>query len=205
MADVNYRPDRNPFSLAKPPTWWLRGLWAFDPDLVIVPSRRKMLFVVGRRRRLSRGLDASADRQHVVDDPGHTLDGALCDTYGLVYVTSILCTGGWTEANLQAMIASLDRRDTWKYGGPLDEAAQRAALFEGGTRLAKQIDAQDDADRDRINRQEHDACWHATGDAWRSRQARRGERVLNAGPATRKPRRLIATPTPMPRRPLTGV
>jgi hypothetical protein len=204
MPDTNYITDRNPFSLAKPPSWWLRGLHAFDHDLVILPSRRKMLFVVARRRRLSRSLGAAVDRKLALADPDHTFDSALCDTYGLIYVTSLLCTGGWTEANLQIMLDALDRRDTWKHGGPLDDDAQRKALFEGGSRLAKQLDQQDEDARQHINRAVRDDLYQATGDAWRSRQARRGELVLNAGrPA--QPSGLIATPKPMPVRRLTGV
>lgn len=199
--DPNYLADRNPFSLAKPPSWWLRGLAAYDPDLVLVPSRRAMVFVVARRRRLSRSLGAAIDTKLAIADPENTRDGALCDRYGLVAVTTLVNTGDWTEQKLQIVIASLDRRDTWKHGGRLDEAGQKKALFEGGSALAKQIDADDEAARQRLNRQEREATWHATGDAWRSRQARLGQRVLNAG----RPSTLIATPKPMPVRRLIGV
>lgn len=197
MLDPNYLADRNPFSLAKPPSWWLRGLYAYDPDLVLVPSRRQMLFLVARRRRLSRSIGAALDRKLAIADPENTLNSAVCDRYNLVFVTTLVCSGDWTEANLQIMIAALDRRDTWKHGGRLDEAGQKKAAFEGGSQLAKQVDAQDEAARQRINQQEREACWHAAGDAWRSRQARTGARVLNAG--------LIATPKPMPVRRLIGV
>jgi hypothetical protein len=195
--DPNYLADRNPFQLAKPPTWWLRGMYSFDPDLVLVPSRCKPVFVLARRRRLSRALGAILDRKLRIDDPQHTSNTALCDAYHLVAVTTIFVQGAWTTGNLQAMLDELRRRDTWTHGRPLDEAGQRAAVFEGGSQLAKDVDAHDERNRARINQQEREACYHATGDAWRSRQARTGSRVLNAGSPT--PRRgVIATPAPMP-------
>jgi hypothetical protein len=200
MTDPNYLADRNPFSLARPPSWWLRGLYAFDPALVLLPARHKPLFLLARRRTLSRGISTVLDRKLRIDDPGNVTPARTCDAYGLVLVTTIICLGGaWTSASLQVCCDELRRRDTWTHGeGPLDEAAQRKALFEGGSALAKQIDAQDDAARARLNRQEHEANWHATGDAWRSRQARVGSRVLNAGrPSQLQPRGLIATPKPL--------
>jgi hypothetical protein len=92
---------------------------------------------------------------------------------------------------------ALRRRDTWTHGGgPLDEAAQRAAIFEGGSALAKQIDADDEAATARTDAAVRADLYHATGDAWRSRQVRRGERILNAGRVDRR----IAIPAPMPSR-----
>jgi len=202
--DPNYFADRNPFQLAKPPAWWLRGVYRFDPDLVLIPSRRQPLFVVARRRRLSRAIGAIVDRKLGLADPGNTLHSVMCDAYECVYVTTVMCTGAWTTGNLHVFLDELRRRDTWQDGGPLDEQAQRKALFEGGSALAKRIDAQDEADRARLNRQVRDDLYHATGDAWRSRQARVGERVLNAGRPTTRIRR-IATPKPLPVRPLIGV
>lgn len=206
--DPNYFPDRNPFSLAKPPSWWLRGLAVFDPDLVLVPARNKPVHLLARRRRLSRPLGAALERKIRMDDPSRSSASALCDAYNLVLVTTIVCTGAWTEANLQVTIEQLDRRDTWKHGGgPLTEDQQRAAAFEGGSKLAKQIDKDEIADKRRLNKHVRDDLYHATGDAWRSRQARLGERSkLTARPEARIQRAgLIATPRPMPTRPLIGV
>ncbi len=198
--EPNYLADRNPFSLAKPPSWWLRGLAAFDPDLVLLPSRRSMVFVVARRRRLSRSIGAAVDRKLAIHDPENTLDSVLCDRYGLVYVTSLLCTAGWTSGNLAIFLGELTKRDTWAHGGPLDEAAQKKALFEGGTALADTLAAQDRAVRAQIDRQVHDDVYHTTGDGWRSKQAREGARILNAGRPS-----LLATPKPMPGSRLIGV
>lgn len=207
MTDTNWIADRNPFSLAKPPSWWLRGLAVFDRDLVLLPSRRAMLFVLARRRRLSRSMGAAVDRKLAIADPSNTLDSALCDTHSLVYVTSIVCTGEWTQQNLALTLDTLKRRDTWTHpdGGRMTESEIRAAAFEGGSKLAKQLDRQDLDDRATIDREVRADLYHASGDAWRSRQARRGERVLNAGrPSTLTPR-VLATPRPMPTGRLIGV
>lgn len=171
-------------------------MYRFDPDLVLIPSRCKPLFVLGRRRRLSKPLGAVLDRKLRVDDPERTGHAAMCEVYDLVVVTTIFVAGGWTSSNLQAMLDELTRRDTWTRDGPLDEHGQRKAAFDGGSKLAKEIDAHDVAARDALNRRERDATWHVTGDAWRSRQARTGSRVLNAGSPS--PRGRIATPSPMP-------
>jgi hypothetical protein len=206
MTAPNYIADRNPFSLAAPPSWWLRGLAAFDPQLVIIPSRQKAVFILARRRTLSRALAALVDRKLGVDDPANVLPSRMCDAYNCVVVTTIICIGGWTSSNLQACLDELRRRDAWALDGPLDEAAQRKAAFEGGSHLTRAVDAHDDAARARLNRQVRDDCYHATGDAWRSRQARVGARVLNAGrPSTLQPSGRIATPKPMPTRRVTGV
>lgn len=193
----NYLADRNPFALAKPPAWWLQGMSRFDPDLVLIPSRSKPLYVLARRRTLSRILDGVIGRKVRLDDPQHTSHTAMCDAYNVVMVTTLFVSGAWTSSNLQVFLDELTRRDTWKAGGPLDAAGQRQADFEGGSTLAKDIDAHDDAARAALNRREREKTWHATGDAWRSRQARTGSRVLNAGSPSPQ-RGLIATPSPMP-------
>src|SRR5580765_4141672 len=124
--EPNYLPDRNPFQLAKPPVWWLRGMARFDADLVLVPSRCKPLFVLARRRRLSRALGAVLERKLPLDDPQQTGHAVMCDGYGLVVVTTVFVHGAWTSSNLQAMLDELTRRDAWAHGGRLDAAGQRA-------------------------------------------------------------------------------
>jgi hypothetical protein len=154
--------------------------------------------VLARRRRLSKALSLSLamDRKIGLDDPANASVSRLCDDYGLVYVSTILMTGEWTSANLTVLLDELRRRDSWTATGgkPLDEASLKAALFEGGSALAAQVDADEAAARALVDQQVRADLHHASGDAWRSKQARRGERVLNAG----RPDRRIATPAPMP-------
>jgi len=101
-------------------------------------------------------------------------------------VTWIGSTEGWTEGFLQYVVGELIARDTWAVeGGPLTAQRLRAAMFEGGSKYGRLLDERDAADRRKIDREVRDDVYHATGDAWRSLQARTGERVLNAGPASR--------------------
>jgi len=172
-----YIPDLNPFQLVPPPLWWQQGLYAWDMDLRILPGRKKPVWWLARVQRLSRGLTGAA----IVDDQNDT---AMFVHHGLIPVTWIASTDGWSEGFLQYIVGELMARDTWAVDGPMTEERLKAAMFEGGSRYGQQLDERDDDERAKINRDVRDDVYHATGDAWRSLQARTGERVLNAGPAT---------------------
>lgn len=168
-----YIPDLNPFHLAPPPLWWQQALWAFDPDLRILPGRKKPVFYLARVRTYSRGLSIPLD-----DDQGDT---AMFVRYDLVSVTWIASTDGWTQGFLVYILGELSDRDTWAVeGGPLTDDLMRKALCEGGSKFSKRLDQRDEDAEQTINREVRDDVYHATGDAWRSLQARTGERILNA-------------------------
>lgn len=170
-----YLPDLNPFNLAAPPLWWQQGLWAFDPDLRILPGRKRPVFWLARVQKYSRGLTGAA----VTDDQGDT---AMFVKYELIPVTWIQSLDGWSEGFLQYIVGELMERDTWAIEGqPLTEDLIRKALFEGGSKYGKALDQRDEDERTKINAEVRDDVYHATGDAWRSLQARTGERILNAG------------------------
>jgi hypothetical protein len=170
-----YIPDLNPFNLEPPPLWWQQGLFAFDPDLRILPGRRRPVFHLARTRKYSRGLTGAA----IVDDQGDT---AMFVRYDLVPVTWIASTEGWSEGFLTYIVGELIERDTWRIEGqPLTEDLIRQAMFEGGSKYGAALDQRDADEEARINADVRDMVYHATGDAWRSLQARTGERILNAG------------------------
>lgn len=170
-----YIADLNPFNLVAPPLWWQQGLAAFDPDLRILPSREKPRHWLARVRKYSRGLTGKA-----ILDPQN--DTAMLVQHGLVNVTWIKSEDGWSQGFLQYIVGELAARDTWAVeGGPLTDDLVRKALFEGGSKYGKLMDEHDADAKKQIDAQVHDAVYHATGDAWRSLQARTGERVLNAG------------------------
>lgn len=177
MSDLGaiYLSDLNPFNLVAPPLWWQQGLWAFDRDLRILPSRCRPVHWLARVQRFSRGLTGAA----VTDDQNDT---AMLVQHELINVTWIASTDGWSEGFLQYVVGELIKRDTWAIEGwPLTEDGIRKAMFEGGSKYGKLLDEQDAAERRAIDRDVRDDVYHATGDAWRSLQARTGERVLNAG------------------------
>jgi hypothetical protein len=170
-----YVRDLNPFNLAPPPLWWQQGLWSFDADLRILPGRKKPVWWLARVKKYSKGLTGEA----IVDDQNDT---AMFVRHDLVPVTWIASTEGWSEGFLQYIVAELMARDTWAVeGGPLTEDGTRRAMFEGGSKYGRLLDERDDAERAAINHDVRDDVYQATGDAWRSLQARTGERVLNAG------------------------
>lgn len=170
-----YLSDLNPFNLPAPPLWWQQGLWAFDSDLRILPSRKRPVHHLARVQKYSRGLTGKA----ITDDQNDT---AMFVKYNVIPVTWIASTDGWSEGFLQYVVGELMARDTWAIEGkPLTEDLIRRALFEGGSKYGQALDDRDAAEREQINREVRDDLYHATGDAWRSLQARTGERVLNAG------------------------
>jgi len=178
-----YIADLNPFQLLAPPGWWQQGLWAFDSDLRILPSRQRPHHHLARVRKYSKGLTEEA----FIDKKTNTLiqpenDTAMFVKHGLIPVTWIASTEGWTEGFLQYVVGELAERDTWAVEGqPLTEDLIKQAMFEGGSKYGRLMDERDEAARQKLDAEVHDDVYHATGDAWRSLQARTGERVLNAG------------------------
>lgn len=151
---VNYL-DLNS-KMAVPPTYWLRRLYDFDDKLVVFPSfARPFAYVLARRRQLTRGLtDRALDATLTHPDTKAALQ------HDLVPVSLIFRTG--TNWSIDNIIASLKSRDIWTHGG--------------GEKYADMLDATDDAETKR----KHDAVradmYNRSGDAWRSYQARTGQR-----------------------------
>jgi len=177
---IGYVPDTNRFNLLAPPAWWVSGMTAFDPDLVLIPSRLRPVHLLCRRAgRFSKGAAPLAI--------GHTLDAdsKLYVEYGVLPVSWIACTN-WSMSALTALLDNLRSRDTWHVGGPLDEAEQQRALAtgDGETKVSKALDDRDQAAEDKIARDNREMVWHASGEAWRYRQHLVGERIASAGRAT---------------------
>jgi hypothetical protein len=147
--------------MAVPPSWWLQRLYDFDRDLVVVPSRqRPFAYVLARRARRSGAIHpANVSERHN--------DTAMCASYGLVPVSLILRHGiTWTIDNL---LADLRARDTWRQ-----------------PQMADQVDALDATNEKKLKASIRDDMWNRSGDAWRSYQARTGQRVsLPASPVAR--------------------
>lgn len=174
-----YIADLNRFNIPAPPLWWQQGLWSFDEDLRILPSRTRAVVWLARVQKYSRGLTGAA----ITDDQNDT---AMFVKYELIPVTWVGYVNGvidWTEQFLQHIVGSLMERDTWAIeGGPLTEDLIKKILFEGeGSKFGRALDQRDDDERAAIDKDVHDDVYQATGDAWRSLQARTGERILNAG------------------------
>src|SRR5437773_9843307 len=105
---VNFYPDVNKFSLAGPPPWWLKQLWAFDPSLVVVPSQQGFYYRLAQRRKIS--LPISFVNDLLFKDS----DTRMLAGYGLIPVTTILATANWGNPFL---FEELRRRSVTRMGG----------------------------------------------------------------------------------------
>lgn len=151
---VNYL-DLNS-KMAVPPIYWLQRLFDFDHMLVVFPSfARPYAYVLARRRQLTRGLTDKA-----LDETLTHPDTKAALAHDLVPVSLIFRTGtGWSIDNI---IASLKARDIWAHGG--------------ADKFADQMDAADTEAKRRQHAAIRDDMWNRSGDAWRSYQARTGQR-----------------------------
>jgi len=174
---INYLADRNSFDLPAPPQWWLDGMLSFDPDLVLIPSRFRPVHLLCHRVKYSRGLAPLGIGGTI--DP----DTQMCIEYHVVPVTWIDCRN-WTMGALTYMLDELRSRDTWPHDGAMTEDDLKRAAFEGETNASKLVDAEDARIEAKVNAENHDNIYHASGEAWRYRQHLKGERISSAGPAT---------------------
>lgn len=150
----NYIPDNA--RMETPPAYWLQRLWDFDDQLVVIPSRYiPFAYVLARRRKHTAGLTDAA-LEATVDQP----DTRMCFRYGVIPISMIYRTG--TTWSIDNIIAQLKARDTWAVGG--------------GEKMADLADAADEAIDKAQKKSIRDDMWNRSGDAWRSYQARTGQR-----------------------------
>lgn len=158
--EPNWIPDRNPYSLSEPPQWWLTQLRAFDPLLVVVPSRTEAKYLLTRRLQYTFGLSELAIAARETDTE-------MLVTLKLVPVMQFTHEGvAWVQAGLTALLDELRRRDTWQFKDG-DAAVDAVEAFE-----------RQEAQRQRAKMRE-DFGYRAR-DAWRSLQARTGQRSKRA-------------------------
>lgn len=143
--------------MAVPPAYWLQRLYDFDADLVVFPSiQTPFAYVLARKAHRTGGMN--------IQDP--TFAKAMPDTkfcimrhllpVSLIYRHSAVSWG------IDNIIADLKARDIWAAGG--------------GDAYADQADAADTKVENK-NKADIRADMHnRSGDAWRSYQARTGQR-----------------------------
>lgn len=152
---VNFIHDN--VKMAIPPAYFLQRLYDFDHMLVMLPSRYvPFAYVLGRRKLHSAGLTDKA-LERTITQP----DTLMCLRYGLVPVTLIYKTG--EQWNIDPILAQLHARDTWAVGG--------------GDKFATLLDEQDAKNEQQQRQAIRDDMYTRSGDAWRSYQARTGQRT----------------------------
>ena len=162
------RSEPNPFvgrnylnlnaRMAVPPTYWLQRLYDFDDMLVVFPSFKvPFAYVLARRRQLTAGLtDVVTQVAAELVNP----DTVACLNHGLVPVSLIYRTGeAWHIDNI---LQSLRARDIWAHGG--------------ADKFADKLDEADNARERQTHAAVRDDMYNRAGDAWRSYQARTGQR-----------------------------
>lgn len=164
----NWIEDINRFGLSRPPIWWLNRLFDFDAELVLIPSRQQALYRLARRKKYSRGIGALA-----VIDP-HA-DTAMMVQYGLIPVTTMIrYADSW---DIDSLLQKLRDRDQWAIsGGP----SSGKSLEERGEKVAQHIEAHEAKQARTLKQEIRTDMDYRSRDAWRSYQARTGQRNRHA-------------------------
>ena len=166
MATTNCLKVANPFGLELPPKWWLDQLGVFDDQLVIFPSQKDPVFRLGRKSRLSAGIEPS-DVPGIENHP----DTVVMRNNGLVPVTTVVPGAVWDTR----VFTHLAERDTWRMGG--------------ATETALKVEAVDDAAKKAVDTTQADELHERSADAFAAYRYRTGSRVSMAhkGAANNKP------------------
>lgn len=143
--------------MAVPPAFWLQRLYDFDADLVVFPSIQvPFAYVLARRAHKTGGLNPQLPEfANAQPDTKFCLERRMLPV-SLIYRHNAV---SWSIDNL---LADLRSRDIWAAGG--------------GDAYADQADAADDAATAKVKAGIKDDFYNRSGDAWRSYQARTGQR-----------------------------
>lgn len=170
---ANWIPDSNRWNLPTPPDWFLKRLYDFDAQLVLIPSRKKVkserpAYLLCRRRLHSAGLGdvAMLDNKHP--------DTNMCYQHNVVPIAPLRFKNNqvaFTEAGVNSLIEDLKSRDMWALSGGPDgnpdkiwDAVEYAELLQ----------------RRKDRRNLRDMFYHMARDAYRSLTARTGRRSKRA-------------------------
>ena len=162
MSLPNWIPDQNRYSLAGPPSWFLRQLWEFDNTLVLVPSRQGFFYRLTQRSptRLATAI--------VNDIMKEQADTAMLMSYGLVPITTVLATVRWDNP---VIWQDLRQRAPWRMGG--------AAAYE------QKIIAQEKAEELEKAAKQDDMLDYLSKDSWKYYQKKAGLRTHLYSPKTK--------------------
>jgi hypothetical protein len=155
---VNYLPDNERMPI--PPAWFMQRIWDQDAMLVVLPSRRVLFaYVIARRKQFGPGLtEAAIDAQY--SNP----DTKMCILYGCVPVCLMYKTGPTWDAD--TIISKLQARDLWAHGG--------------ADKVTDMLEAEEDAEKQRLRKQIRDELWERSGEGWRTYQHRTGQSTIRS-------------------------
>jgi hypothetical protein len=153
-----------------PPAHFLAAIYDQDAMLVLLPSRqRAYTYVVARRRQLTAGL------KYAPPTPDTPEDTKMCLEHDVVPVCLMFQMGAsW---NPDPLIKSLRARDLWTHGG--------------GDKAADLLEQQEEAEKAQLKAEIRDDLYNRSGAAWRSYQARTGQRVAGLKGLTPQPEQRV--------------
>jgi hypothetical protein len=170
---MNWVPDNMRFP--KPPDWFLKQLWDLDDALVVLPSRSRRAYILARRRNLSNRVPLLVKADYQLQKRTRGNDADMLAEHNLVMVDVIQGTnmhGTWSPT----IFADLRARDIWRNGG--------------AEKINQQLLESEAAERQRTRRKWLDDLDHRSRDAWRSYQARTGQRSKHANDSHKKAARV---------------
>ena len=142
-----------------PPSYFLQRLYDFDAELVLMPSReRPGAYVLGRRKQWGPGLTEEA-----IDAVYTKADTKMAIINGTVPVCMVFkpVNGSWSP---DPLIRTLMARDMWAHGG--------------ADKVADMLEAQEDAERAKVDADIREDMRGCSREAWRSYQARTGQSTI---------------------------
>ena len=160
---ANFLQSENPYHLAAPPAWWLQMLHDQDALLVVFPSRMRMAYILARRRVHSNAMAEmdTLDKNLVKQSAG--MDGDVMATNNLIYVRHLI----GNTVRRPEIFQWLKDHDITANGGA-EKVDNRIVSIEEDIVLRKRKQMEDDIDT-------------RAKDAYRSYQARTGQRVGATG------------------------
>lgn len=188
---TNWIADTNRFQLPEPPEWFLKRLFDFDAQLVLIPSRRKALDATPAYLLCRRRLYSVGDGEALLLDNKNP-DTNMCFIHGVIPIAPLRFNNGattFTEAGCDSLLNELRARDTWaltKVGGGNEDAAWQA------------VEAAEDAQKQKARANLREDFYHKARDAYRSLKARTGQRNKRANdtrvtPTPPQPQRVTLT------------
>lgn len=173
---LNYIEDVNRFDLPTPPEWFLKRLWDFDAELVLIPSQREVVGVPAAYLLCRRRLYSLSMSDTVMFDNKNP-DTNMCHVHKLLPIGPLRFNNGcstFTEAACDSLLKDLAARDMWAVTGRDKDPDAAWKLVEDNEQATK--------DKERRNLREH--FYHLGRDAYRSLKARTGQRNKRATDVT---------------------
>lgn len=161
----NWIEGPNPFGLAKPPAFFLVDMATFDPALVIFPSAEQACYRLCRRVRRGAPIRHVGKMRLQTGGVVERFDHKVLVAERLVPVISLLPHPQWGPK----ILLDLAQADLWRHGG--------------ADAVSEQIQASEDAERQKLDASLADDAAQRAHAAWSDYKWKTGQRVDISRPA----------------------